>query len=97
MFKKFIERPVLATVISILLVILGILGLTKLPLQKFPDIAPPSVQVTALYPGANAETILRPYLSAMIPYGREHTRPTYTVSVRHTSEDSEEQHTWNNS
>jgi HAE1 family hydrophobic/amphiphilic exporter-1 len=59
MFKKFIERPVLATVISILLVILGILGLTKLPLQKFPDIAPPAVQVTALYPGANAETILR--------------------------------------
>lgn len=59
MFKKFIERPVLATVISVLLVILGILGLTKLPLQKFPDIAPPAVQVTALYPGANAETVLR--------------------------------------
>jgi HAE1 family hydrophobic/amphiphilic exporter-1 len=59
MFKKFIERPVLATVISVLLVIVGILGLTKLPLQMFPDIAPPAVQVTAFYPGANAETILR--------------------------------------
>jgi len=59
MFKKFIERPVLATVISILLVILGVLGLTTLPLQQFPDIAPPAVQVTALYPGANAETVLR--------------------------------------
>lgn len=59
MFKKFIDRPVLATVISILLVIVGILGLTKLPLQQFPDIAPPAVQVTALYPGANAETVLR--------------------------------------
>ena len=59
MFKKFIDRPVLATVISILLVILGVLGLTKLPLQQFPDIAPPAVQVTALYPGANAETVLR--------------------------------------
>src|ERR1700712_5352418 len=59
MFKKFIERPVLATVISILLVILGVLGLTQLPLQQFPDIAPPAVQVTALYPGANAETVLR--------------------------------------
>ncbi|NUY82189.1 efflux RND transporter permease subunit [Flavobacterium sp. MAH-1] len=59
MFKKFIERPVLATVISILLVIVGILGLTRLPLQQFPDIAPPAVQVTAFYPGANAETILR--------------------------------------
>ncbi|HTN16871.1 MAG TPA: efflux RND transporter permease subunit [Chitinophagaceae bacterium] len=59
MFKKFIEKPVLATVISILLVILGILGLIRLPLQKFPDIAPPAVQVLAMYPGANAETVLR--------------------------------------
>ncbi|MDT3403391.1 efflux RND transporter permease subunit [Mucilaginibacter terrae] len=59
MFQKFIERPVLSTVISILLVILGVLGLTKLPLQQFPDIAPPAVLVTAIYPGANAETVLR--------------------------------------
>ncbi|MCX2453943.1 efflux RND transporter permease subunit [Pedobacter sp. PLR] len=59
MFKIFIQRPVLATVISILLVIFGLLGLSKLPLQQFPDIAPPAVQVTALYPGANAETVLR--------------------------------------
>ncbi|MCD0489266.1 efflux RND transporter permease subunit [Pedobacter sp. MC2016-14] len=59
MFKIFIQRPVLATVISILLVILGVLGLTKLPLQQFPDIAPPAVLVAAVYPGANAETVLR--------------------------------------
>ncbi len=59
MFKKFIERPVLATVISILLVMVGILGLFRLPLEQFPDIAPPAVQVTAFYPGANAETVLR--------------------------------------
>ncbi|UOQ55613.1 efflux RND transporter permease subunit [Hymenobacter cellulosivorans] len=59
MFKVFIERPVLATVISILLVIMGALALWKLPLQQFPDIAPPVVQVTAVYPGANAETLLR--------------------------------------
>ena len=49
----------MATVISILLVILGVLGLTSLPLQQFPDIAPPAVQVLAFYPGANAETVLR--------------------------------------
>ena len=49
----------MATVISVILVILGILGLTKLPLQQFPDIAPPAVQVVAFYPGANAETVLR--------------------------------------
>ncbi len=59
MFKRFIERPVLATVISILLVILGVLGLIRLPLQQFPDIAPPAVQVLAVYPGASAETVLR--------------------------------------
>jgi len=59
MFQKFIERPVLATVISILLVILGVLGLTKLPLEQFPNIAPPAVLVAAVYPGANAETVLR--------------------------------------
>ncbi|MCK8495512.1 efflux RND transporter permease subunit [Spirosoma sp. RP8] len=59
MFTVFIERPVLATVISILLVIVGALALWKLPIQQFPDIAPPTVQVTALYPGANAETLLR--------------------------------------
>ncbi|MCP1996097.1 efflux RND transporter permease subunit [Flavobacterium sp. HSC-61S13] len=59
MFKIFIQRPVLATVISIFLVMLGLLGLYKLPLQQFPDIALPAVQVNATYPGANAETILR--------------------------------------
>ncbi|WP_214070331.1 efflux RND transporter permease subunit [Mucilaginibacter sp. dw_454] len=59
MFKIFIKRPVLATVISILLVIVGVLGLSKLPLERFPDIAPPAVLVSAVYPGANAETILR--------------------------------------
>ena len=59
MLKQFIERPVLATVISFLLVILGVMGMLSLPLERFPDIAPPAVQVKAIYPGANAETILR--------------------------------------
>lgn len=59
MLQKFIDRPVLSTVIAILIVILGTIGLTTLPLQQFPDIAPPAVQVVALYPGANAETVLR--------------------------------------
>ncbi|HEY4289896.1 MAG TPA: efflux RND transporter permease subunit [Puia sp.] len=59
MLKIFVTRPVLATVISVLVVVLGIIGLTRLPLQQFPDIAPPAVQVTANYPGANAETVLR--------------------------------------
>ncbi|MBN9295871.1 MAG: efflux RND transporter permease subunit [Filimonas sp.] len=59
MLKKFIERPVLSTVISILLVLLGIISLTTLPITQFPDIAPPSVQVTANYPGASAEVVAR--------------------------------------
>ena len=64
MFKKFIERPVLSTVISIIIVILGALGLTELPVTQYPDIAPPTVQVNASYPGANAETILE---SVIVP------------------------------
>ena len=59
MFERFINRPVLATVISIFFVLLGLVGISQLPLTQFPDIAPPSVRVTAVYPGANAETIAR--------------------------------------
>ncbi|QBQ40925.1 efflux RND transporter permease subunit [Sphingobacterium psychroaquaticum] len=59
MLKNIIKRPVLATVISVLLVILGVVGMLSLPITKFPDIAPPTVMVTAVYPGANAETIAR--------------------------------------
>jgi len=59
MLKGIIERPVLATVISVVIVILGIIGLLRLPITRFPDIAPPTVQVTGSYPGGNAETVLR--------------------------------------
>ncbi|SEW44587.1 efflux RND transporter permease subunit [Chitinophaga arvensicola] len=59
MLNKIIQRPVLATVISVILVILGIVGLTRLPVTQFPDIAPPSVVVSASFPGGNAATVLR--------------------------------------
>lgn len=59
MLKKIIKRPVLATVISIILVVLGIVGMIGLPITSFPEIAPPSVAVTAMYPGASAEVIAR--------------------------------------
>ncbi len=59
MFKKFIERPVLSTVVSIILLLLGGLSVFTLPITLFPDIAPPSVLVTANYPGANAEVVAR--------------------------------------
>lgn len=64
MIKMFIERPVLSTVVSIIIVILGVLGLTTLPITQYPDIAPPTISVNATYPGANAETILE---SVIIP------------------------------
>lgn len=59
MLKKIIDRPVLATVISIVLVILGVLGLTRLSVTRFPDISPPTVTVTGSYPGGNSETVIR--------------------------------------
>ncbi|WP_316836513.1 efflux RND transporter permease subunit [Pedobacter nutrimenti] len=59
MLKKIINRPVTATVISLILVILGFLALQKLPMETFPEIAPPSVVVSARYPGASAEAVAR--------------------------------------
>ena len=54
---RFINRPVLSTVISILIVILGIIGLVSLPITQYPDIAPPTIQVSTTYTGANAQTV----------------------------------------
>ena len=56
-FTNFIKRPVLSTVISILIVILGVIGLLSLPIEQYPDIAPPTVVVYTQYPGADAETV----------------------------------------
>ncbi len=55
---NFINRPVLSTVISILIVILGLIGLVSLPIEQYPNIAPPTVMVRAYYPGASAQTVL---------------------------------------
>ncbi|MEG0788659.1 MAG: efflux RND transporter permease subunit [Alistipes sp.] len=62
--KHFIDRPVLATVISVLIVIGGIIGLATLPVEQYPDIAPPTIMVMANYPGASAETVQK---SVVIP------------------------------
>ncbi len=59
MLRRFIERPVLSTVISIILLLLGSISMTSLPITQFPDIAPPTVSVNAFYPGANAEVVAR--------------------------------------
>ena len=62
---KFINRPVLSTVISILLVILGVIGLATLPVTQYPDIAPPTVSVRATYTGANAQTVLNSVIAPL--------------------------------
>ena len=56
-FTNFIKRPVLSTVISIVIVLLGFIGLVSLPIEQYPDIAPPTVVVFTSYPGADAETV----------------------------------------
>ena len=62
---KFINRPVLSTVISILIVILGVIGLATLPVTQYPDIAPPTVSVSATYTGANAQTVLNSVIAPL--------------------------------
>lgn len=59
MFRHFIERPVKSSVIAIIIVILGLIGIYTLPIEQYPDIAPPTIRVTATYIGANAETVLK--------------------------------------
>ena len=62
--KTFIDRPILACVISVLMVLVGIIGLANLPLEQFPEIAPPTVRIMASYTGANAETVQK---SVIVP------------------------------
>ncbi len=64
-FDNFIKRPVLSTVISIILVILGLIGIVSLPIEQYPDVAPPTVMVRATYQGANAETVLNSVLAPL--------------------------------
>ncbi len=62
---NFIKRPVLSTVISILVVILGLIGLVSLPIEQYPNVAPPTVMVRASYTGANAQTVLNSVLTPL--------------------------------
>ena len=62
---RFINRPVLSTVISVFIVIFGILGLPSLPIEQYPDIAPPTVRVSTTYTGANAQTVLNSVIAPL--------------------------------
>lgn len=67
MFKKFIHRPVLSIVISLIITLLGALAITQLPVTQFPSISPPKVNINAEYPGANGELLIK---SVVIPLER---------------------------
>ncbi len=67
MFKRFIHRPVLSIVISLIITLLGVLAITQLPVTQFPSISPPKVNITAEYPGANGELMIK---SVVIPLER---------------------------
>src|SRR4051812_10991878 len=56
--KFFIDRPVLANVLAILMVVVGLVALARLPVAQYPDVVPPTVQVTTRYPGASARTVI---------------------------------------
>ena len=62
---RFINRPVLSTVISIVIVILGFIGLSQLPITQYPNIAPPTIMVYTTYPGANAQTVLNSVIAPL--------------------------------
>ena len=64
-FTNFIKRPVLSTVISIFFVILGIIGLISLPIEQFPDVAPPTISVRTTYTGADAQTVLNSVITPL--------------------------------
>ena len=63
--KTFIDRPILSCVISVLILMLGIIGLTNLPMEQYPDIAPPTIMVSATYTGANAETVQKSVIAPL--------------------------------
>ena len=62
MFKKIIKRPVLTLVITIILILAGVASISTLPVERFPEIAPPSVSIQVYYPGGNAETVAKSVL-----------------------------------
>ena len=62
--KTFIDRPILSCVISVLILLVGIISLVNLPMEQYPDIAPPTISVSASYTGANAETVQK---SVVVP------------------------------
>lgn len=70
----FIKRPILSICLSVIIVLLGAFSILRLPISEYPDIIPPSIQVTATYPGADCETVVKsiasPHRTANVRRGR---------------------------
>ena len=81
MIKKLLNRPVLATVISIILCVLGVIGYITIPIEQFPNIAPPMVIVSTTYPGANAQTVLKSVIAPLEEQINGVEGMTYMVST----------------
>ncbi|MBB6001521.1 efflux RND transporter permease subunit [Arcicella rosea] len=81
MFSKFINRPVLSIVISLIIVFLGVLAVTQLPVTQFPDIVPPAVTVTTKYTGANAEVCAKAVVTPLERAINGVSGMTYMTSV----------------
>ena len=63
--KTFIDRPIFSCVISVFILMLGLIGLVNLPMEQYPDIAPPTISVSTSYTGANAETVLKSVIAPL--------------------------------
>jgi len=81
MIKKLLQRPVLATVVSIILCVLGVIGYITIPVEQFPNIAPPMVIVSTTYPGANAQTVLKSVIAPIEEQINGVEGMTYMVST----------------
>lgn len=79
--KTFIDRPILSCAISVLILILGIIGLSNLPMEQYPDIAPPTIMVSTTYTGANAETVLKSVIAPLEEAINEVENMTYMTST----------------
>lgn len=78
--KTFIDRPILACVISVVIILAGSIGLNILPLEQYPDIAPPTIRVSASYTGANAETVQKSVIAPLEEAINGVENMTYMVS-----------------
>ena len=82
--KTFIDRPLLSIVINVMVVAVGVIALTRLPIEKYPDIAPPTVYLWASYPGASAEAVQKSvlaYLADGLPVASLRTDTAFVTAM----------------